>query len=149
MPRRSPTALLALATLVVAAVSSTSARAEDAPPAAEARPSGPRARVIAALPFGAGQFQNGDVALGAFFAAGQVVLGGVSIATALLVSALASRDVSRRPVDVAALNDRLRTTATVNRLAFAGWASLAVAGVIEAQVSLTPQRAPVTAAAAQ
>jgi hypothetical protein len=38
-------------------------------------------RWIAAMPFGAGQIQNGDTGLGVFFAVGEALLGGATITT--------------------------------------------------------------------
>jgi hypothetical protein len=102
-------------------------------------------RLIAALPFGAGQFQNGDVVLGIFFAGGEAMLGVTSIATFAITSSLASTDIHRRhpdtgaSVDIAALSDRIHAVATANRVAFAGWAALTAAGIIEAQVNFRPQ----------
>jgi hypothetical protein len=102
-----------------------------------------RSRWIAAIPFGAGQFQNGDVALGITFAAGEAILASGSIATAVLVEQLGSTNIAARtraPVDIGALNDRIADTTTANRVLFAAWAGLAVAGVIEAQVSFVRPR---------
>lgn len=101
-------------------------------------------RWVAALPFGAGQFQNGDVALGVFFAAGEALLGGTSIATVVLVDHLASTSAVTRggqPVDFSVLNTEMNRTTMVNRMAFAGWAALTVAGAIEAEVQFGPRRA--------
>jgi hypothetical protein len=110
--------------------------------AAPARGDDTRARCIAAIPFGAGQFQNGDVGLGITFAAGEVLLGGGSIATAVIVNALASTRVSfATPVTIAARNDHISDVVTVNRVLFAGWAALAVTGVIEAEVTIGHPRA--------
>lgn len=104
-------------------------------------------RWIAALPFGVGQFQNGDVGLGVTFATGQTLLGATSIASAVMVAHLSSAGAAARhpstgrPVDLTRLNGSIRAATTVNHIAFASWAALAVAGVIEAQVSFAPQRA--------
>jgi hypothetical protein len=119
---------MALATAI--ALSTAPARADET-----------GSRWLAALPFGVGQFQNGDVGLGIFFAAGQALLAGTSIATRLMVSSLASQSPAGPRVDIPALNARLATAVTVNRIAFAGWAALTVAGVVEAEVSFGPRRA--------
>lgn len=128
-----PARILTLALVAAVGLSAAPARADDA------------SRWIAALPFGAGQFQNGDVSLGIFFAGGEVLLGATSIATAAIVMSWASIDVHRRDpdtgwhVDVPALNDRVHTATTVNRVAFTGWAVLTAAGIIEAQVNFGPR----------
>jgi len=109
--------------------------------AAPARAEGPSSRWVAALPFGAGQFQNGDVALGIALAAGEAALAGASIATAVLVNQIAATNVTRgKPVDLVALNGSLRKTVLANQIAFSGWAALTAAGVIEAQVRFVPRR---------
>ena len=114
--------------------------------AATARADDTKSRWIAAIPFGAGQFQNGVVAAGVAFAAGEVLLGGASIATAMIVNGLGSTSVSSRApggafVDIAAVNRSISTITTTNRVLFAGWAALTVAGVIQAEVSIVPSRA--------
>jgi hypothetical protein len=97
-------------------------------------------RWIAALPFGAGQIRRGDVGLGVFFAVGEALLGGTAIAAWAAFGALSTTDpyrpVGQRVPSIPALNAELDTVATVNRVAFAGWAALTAAGVIEAQVSV-------------
>jgi hypothetical protein len=99
-------------------------------------------RAIAALPFGAGQFQNGQVGLGIFFATAEGLLGGASIAAALVTQHLASTNVYGHgtPVDIGSLNHAIRTATLTNQFAFAGWAALTSAGVIEAQLSFAPRR---------
>lgn len=115
--------LIPFALAAAIGLSSTPARAEG------------ESRWLAAVPFGAGQFQNGDTKLGIFFAASEATLGAATIGTLVAVRVLASRDIGEDPTGAtrASLNRSMRTLATVNRFAFAGWAALAVAGVIEAQ----------------
>jgi hypothetical protein len=127
--------VLSLALAASVGLSTAPARAEGPAPCGS--------RWIAVLPFGAGQFQNRDVGLGIFFAAGEAALAGTSIATTLVVDKLASTNVfapGPRP-SIARLNDQLRTVTVVNRMAFAGWAALTAVGLIEAQVSFGPRRA--------
>jgi len=109
--------------------------------AAPARAEG-ESRWIAALPFGAGQFQNGDTGLGIFFAAGEALLGATSIGAVVAVNSLASRDLGLRPSssDMSAVNESIRTAVTVNRIAFTSWAALTVAGIVEAQIRFAPRR---------
>jgi hypothetical protein len=103
--------------------------------AAPSRADEASSRWIAALPFGAGQIQRGDTGLGIFFAVGESLLGGATIATAASVKVLGA-GLPRGPVDIVAVNAELRTLVRVNQLAFAAWAALTVAGVIEAQVNV-------------
>jgi hypothetical protein len=116
----------------------------------------PGSRYIAALPFGAGQFQNGDVGLGIFFAAGEALLGGASITAFALVDRLSQtslRSSNGLLPNIPALNNELALLTRLNQVAFAAGSALAVAGVIEAQVSFRSARckrecAPVSATAA-
>lgn len=110
--------------------------------AAEEKRVQPNSRWIAMVPFGVGQFQNGDVRLGVVFAAGEALLGGASLATIVIVNKLASTDPG--PDSTGSLrnqlNSQIRTATTVNVVTFAGWAALTVAGVLQAQIAFVPER---------
>lgn len=104
-----------------------------------------RSRLVAALPFGVGQFQNGAEGLGVFFASSEALAAAVSIGSAIMVSRLADTGATMRnrqdqPVNVIALNRQIDEAAWVNRISFGTWAALAVIGVIEAQVAFVPER---------
>jgi hypothetical protein len=115
----------------------------------------PRSRWIAMLPFGAGQFQNGDTGLGLFFLISQALAGGTSIVSALVLTGYQGVDVSgkststvpgqppQQSVDITQLNSQISTATSVNRVAFGAWASLAAAGVVHAQVTFVPERVTV------
>ncbi len=108
---------------------------------APARADETSARWMAAIPFGVGQFQNGNVGLGITFATGEALMGAASIASAVVTHKLASTRVNGPgPVNLTRLNESLRLSVTANQIAFSAWAALTVAGVIEAQVSLVPRR---------
>ena len=96
-------------------------------------------RWVAALPFGVGQFQNQQDAL-----AWTLVLGETALATTSVVTAAIAMDIESRGndpnVDTVALNERLDTLRTANQLSFAGFALLAVGGVIHAQLTYVPSR---------
>lgn len=141
-----PSRILPIALAAAVGLSTVPARAEDEE-GSHLQIVG--SRWIAALPFGVGQMQNGDVGLGVAFAVGEALLAGASIASDVMVLNLASTNVSvrsstRQPVDVPALDTELRTLTTVNRVTFAGFAALAAAGVIEAEVSFGPRSLPRT-----
>jgi hypothetical protein len=102
-------------------------------------------RWIALIPFGGGQFQNGDTRLGIFFAASEVLFATTSVASYLYVQNLASS--TPAPMQAAAINERLATSTAVNRGAFACWAGMTLAGIIEAQVNFGPKPAAVTTTA--
>jgi hypothetical protein len=126
LPRR----IVPAAFAVAVSLSATPSRADEA-----------TSRLIAAMPFGAGQLHRGDIGLGLFFTVSEALFGGTSIVAAVLVGELTSTNVDargpdQRLVDIRALDAEVRTATMVNRVAFASWAALAAAGVIEAQVSL-------------
>jgi HAMP domain-containing protein len=95
-------------------------------------------RFVASLPFGAGQFQNGDPGLGMGLAAGQVLASGLSIAGFAVVEALRDPDTGR----YSATN-----LATARGFDAVKWASaglfyaLWAAGVLEAHLRFVPTRA--------
>jgi hypothetical protein len=102
-------------------------------------------RVVAALPFGAGQLQNGELGLGVFFASSEALAAAASLASAIALHRLADADVTMpdgqgRHIDVASLNQRILEATLVNRISFGTWAALAVIGVIEAEVNFVPER---------
>jgi hypothetical protein len=113
--------------------------------AARERTVEPNSRWIALVPFGIGQFQNGDLRLGVFFAAGEAVLGGASLVAVAIVNSLAStninlRTASNQPVNTTALNANIETATRVNQVTFGTWAALTLAGVIQAQVAFVPEK---------
>jgi hypothetical protein len=93
-------------------------------------------RVIALIPFGVGQFQNGNIPGGVGFAVTEVV----GLTLAVVPYALAANLTARFPTtSVQPVNDRLSLYATWNRIAFAAWASLTVAGILHAQFTFVPE----------
>ncbi len=108
-----------------------------------------RSRWIAAVPFGVGQIQNDDVALGLVLGGTELAAGVVSIVTAVIVYDYASVDTketvelpdgtTRLVYDEEAIDQSIRDTKLVNRIAFGTFLGLAVAGVVEAQVSFKPE----------
>jgi hypothetical protein len=125
-----PRMIVPAALAVAVSLSAAPSRADEA-----------TSRWIAALPFGAGQIHRGDIGLGLFFAVGEALLGGTSIAAAATVgelnsTAVALREPGKPHLDIRAFNAEVRTVVMVNRIAFASWAALTAAGVIEAQVNV-------------
>ena len=96
-------------------------------------------RWLAALPFGVGQFQNQQDALGWTFLSSEVALATTSIVTAAIYQDLTSKG-SDPNVDTVDLNDRRHTMLTVNQFAFAAFAVVAVGGVVHAQLTFVPKR---------
>jgi hypothetical protein len=92
-------------------------------------------RAVAMLPFGIGQFQNGDIGLGAFFASSEVVFGAVSLAMWIAI-------LEKFPTHQFAVGDQQSATALtgVQLATGAAFYALAVSGIIEGQVRLVPMR---------
>ena len=114
--------------------------------ASEERVVRPGSRLVALLPFGVGQFQNGAPVLGSVLAIGQVLAGGTSIVLAGLHAQQSSVDVeavdeqANTTPDREALRAQVETLALANRIAFGAFAALAVGGILEAQISFVPER---------
>lgn len=103
-----------------------------------------RSRLVAFVPFGVGQFQNGDVGWGIFFAASQAVTAGTAIGLEVMHSYLASvsphaKDSNGAPVLVGELGDRTRALALGNQIVWGAWAALTIAGIVQANVAFVPE----------
>ena len=99
-------------------------------------------RWVAAIPFGAGQFQNGNEPLGWVFLASEVALGATAIASTAVythIQAEADRYVNegRPPGDE--INKRLHDWRTALVIGAYGFLGVAVVGVVEAQLSFVPE----------
>ena len=104
-------------------------------------------RFLASIPFGVGQFQNGDETLGWVFASAGVVFALTSIITGILYLDLTDQLVEAATLDVAAnaaTVDDIRSArdaaAVINRLSFALLAAVGIAGVVDAHVRYVPAR---------
>jgi hypothetical protein len=99
-------------------------------------------RWIAAVPFGAGQFQNGDPTLGWVFLGTETVLG-VATLTSLAVYSHLQAEVDRivaRRLDVASgVQDRLRDWHLALTLSSYGFISAAALGILQAQLAFVPE----------
>ena len=91
------------------------------------------------IPFGAGQFQNDQPALGWTLLGTEAALAGVSIASASILASLQAQG-TRPNVDVPALNSRIHIWKQLNNLTFAGFALAATAGIVHAQLSYDPSQ---------
>jgi len=98
-------------------------------------------RIVAAMPFGIGQFQNGSTKLGWTFAITQAFTGGASIAASQVLDYYESFDQTRaRTEDRDELFRRKQITFVINQVTFGLWAGLTVAGIVQAQIAFVPQR---------
>lgn len=104
-----------------------------------------RSRLYAFVPFGVGQFQNGDKGWGWFFLTTEALLGGTSIGLASGFSYYASIDTLAPPnekgeiVNRAEVRSMMTGFAVSNQIVFSAWAALAIAGVVQANVAFQPE----------
>lgn len=102
-----------------------------------------QSRVIAMLPFGAGQFQNGDETLGTVFAVSEVVLGAALITTAALhaeayaTAMLYDQSQQTIPEPVRESYYINATLAVASTFALVGVTAL---GIVEANLKFKPER---------
>jgi hypothetical protein len=97
-------------------------------------------RAVALLPFGVGQFQNDDTALGWLFLTSEVVLGGIAL-TSLVVRSHLVTEANRtgNTLDNDDVNQRLADWQTTLELSSWGFLAVAAAGIVEAQLSFEPE----------
>lgn len=104
-----------------------------------------RSRLVASVPFGVGQIQNGDTGLGVFFAVSEAATGIASIALAGSVVYFNSIDTRNPdpatgvPFDRNAKRQALEITTVANQITFGTWAALTVAGVLQANIAFQPE----------
>jgi len=100
-------------------------------------------RWLALLPFGVGQFQNREPALGTTLLVSEVLLSAASLTAVIAQSKLATQaDNLRRSggtVDEERLQQSQRAWSTVKTGGFWAFAALAVAGVVQAQIEFVPE----------
>lgn len=96
-------------------------------------------RWLAMVPFGVGQFQNDDPALGWIFLGTEVALAGTALGALIVEYQLnAQSDDDPRP-DPVELNQALDTTHQVLVLSSWGFLAVATAGVVQAQLAFVPE----------
>jgi hypothetical protein len=95
-------------------------------------------RWVAAVPFGVGQFQNRQTALGWVLLTSETVLAAGSIVTFLMVQSLQS--LGNDPgIDRDALNTRVHTVKLINQASFAALMVLAAGGIAHAESTFVPE----------
>lgn len=98
----------------------------------------PKTRWLALVPFGVGQFQNGEKALGYTFLTTETLLLG-SMLTAMVVQSHLVFEASRVQPDPS-INGRLSNWYSAVKYSSYAWLGVSVAGIIEAQLSYVPER---------
>jgi hypothetical protein len=102
-------------------------------------------RLIALLPFGLGQFQNGDTALGVVFAVSEALLGAGSLVSYGVFFNYATTNPYQRGPEGEALvpgepERSIQIAATVNRVLFSAWAGVSAIGIVQAQIAFVPEK---------
>jgi hypothetical protein len=93
-----------------------------------------RSRLIASLPFGVGQFQNGDVGLGVFFAATEGLALGAATGSFFYHASL-----PRDPVDANEARSAASAARVINWISLGAFVALAVGGVAQAHANFVPE----------
>lgn len=98
----------------------------------------PRSRWLAAVPFGVGQFQNGDTALGWTFLVGEgLLLAGLVTAVTIEMNLIAKAD-QKKDLEVLSANlDDARLATTLTAWGLAGVGAI---GIAQAQLAFEPER---------
>jgi hypothetical protein len=94
-------------------------------------------RFIASLPFGIGQYQNGNKSLGTAFAVSESLLGSLTLVTAVTNSYYIELATNPTYADLAKTNQLI--LARLNQVAFGAFTVVAVTGIIQAQVAFVPE----------
>jgi hypothetical protein len=102
-------------------------------------------RLVATVPFGVGQFQNEDTALGLTFAISQGLAASLSVVSAVVVDDLSATDLEEaavpgRDVNTQGLEARREGWVVTNRIAFGVWGFSTVVGVLHAHLTFVPER---------
>ncbi len=100
----------------------------------------PNSRFVASLPFGVGQFQNGNARLGMAFAVSEALLGSITLVTSQTLAYYASFNPYAQPK---ATKDALATNRLIslrlNQISFGAFAAVALTGIIQAHVAYVPE----------
>lgn len=96
-------------------------------------------RWVAAIPFGAGQFQNRDPLLGYLFLGSEVLLAGTAIGAMVIQLDLNARADDDPPPDPADLNPKLDAAYQTMVISTWGFIGVAAVGVLQAQLAFVPE----------
>jgi hypothetical protein len=96
-------------------------------------------RGFAMVPFGVGQFQNGDEVLGWLFFGTELALAGTAIGALIVWSNLEAQSDDSPPPNPVELDQALTTTYQVLVVSSWGFIAVAVAGIVQAQIAFEPE----------
>jgi hypothetical protein len=98
-------------------------------------------RWIALIPFGVGQYQNGDTRLGALFTTSEVLLGASQVTSGVIAQSLAGFDRSRcDAVCLADTESKFNGATLVNHISFGALIGVGIAGIVQAQIAFVPEK---------
>jgi hypothetical protein len=98
----------------------------------------PKTRWLALVPFGVGQFQNGEKALGYTFLTSEALLLG-SMLTAMVVQSHLVLEASRVDKPDPSINGKLSNWYGAVKYSSYAWLGVSIAGIVEAQLSYVPE----------
>ena len=89
-----------------------------------------------------GQYQNGDIRLGALFTTSEVLLAASMVTSGVLAQAYANYDRSICTSDecLAGVEAQFKAATLVNRISFGALIGVAIAGIVQAQIAFVPER---------
>lgn len=97
-------------------------------------------RFVASLPFGVGQFQNGNARLGMAFAVSEALLGSLTIAASQIHMYYATIQTSGlEKSDINILLTNKIVALRINQISFGAFAAVALTGIIQAHVTYVPE----------
>jgi hypothetical protein len=98
-------------------------------------------RWIAALPFGVGQFQNGQEALGYAFLASETLLAGTSIVSGVIHMQLLAQLPEHSPgsFDFQDYDSRRKAARDINLVSTLGLLAVGLGGILQAQLAFVPE----------
>lgn len=91
-------------------------------------------RIVATIPFGIGQFQNGDLALGLTFAIAETLLTATTV-----ISYLIHQSIPVDPADRASVADAELASRLTNQISFAVLLATVAGGILQAHLAFVPQ----------
>jgi hypothetical protein len=100
-------------------------------------------RWIAGLPLGIGQYQNGDIRLGAIIATSEILLAATTVVSAALVSNYTEAGTNNSMCSgdcLVDLQQNVIAATLVNRIAFSSLIAVTIAGIVQAEIAFVPER---------
>ena len=99
----------------------------------------PKSRWVGLVPFGVGQFQNGQDALGYLFLSSEALLVGSTLTTWVVESHLVL-EASRIGKPAPSINGKLADWYTAMTVSSYAWIGVSLVGIVEAQLSFVPEQ---------